>query len=257
MYLPSCLRLLCAITALVVTTGASSNHTDTSKESRWLKLRNLLQGNRLNETDLNEPQSSRVRPKLNWFRLESDTWNAHFAQNLHASGAVTPGDEPHRVDWRRTELRGERPSHESSWRTVKARLMENSTGIPGPFHKTFVFGKCATGLTKEKLVFDAFVIEKTTSFPTDCISPVRIWKFIAFSSIGCSQHETEDVSFYKFRECTHEEQSLLIRYHRRGTWGNSTELFETITSHTLAETADHQQSPPCCGSPCTPGYMFP
>ena len=123
-----------------------------------------------------------------------------------------------------SELQEECPSHEELWSSLKEKLLAESKYTPGPaywrWNWTSVVGKCASGFTMEKKAFTAFIIDQKHSNSTrrtpcmDLIEPIRVWKFIEFSPKECSQQETDLVSFWDFRECDLEEQTILINHHK-------------------------------------------
>lgn len=177
---------------------------------------------------LERPSSGGMRQRWNLARLEANTWNTHSNLIQHQRGAVTPGDEDTYIRRRRQELRGQMPSHLLLWNKVKTALLENSTHAPGPpFYKANAVGLCASGINMQKGVFNAFIIDESDSkqsnrsIVANAAYNGRIWKFIEFSSTECLHHETEYVSFYNFRECTPEEQLILIQFYHRATNQNS------------------------------------
>ena len=90
------------------------------------------------------------------------------------------------------------------WAGIKSELLEDS-----PFLSP-QRGLCATAVDARRGLFKAFISDVIPARADKAITTT--WIYFEFYPVCCSwkSNLTDNVSFYDFRECTPEEQSILI-----------------------------------------------
>ena len=141
---------------------------------------------------------------------QESAWDSHMDFVGKKAEVATATDLLMYIQRRRGEKEGK---YQSSplllWRGIKDQLLEDSTGKNRKGEH--VIGMCATAVDATKGLFKAFIVDEIAR--ETCITTLpATWIFIEFYPECCSAHSTDRVSFYDFRECSPEEQSVLIQY---------------------------------------------
>ena len=109
------------------------------------------------------------------------------------------------------------------WRPIMTQLLAQSTINKWGSHNTFV-GQCATGLIGQSEIFYGFIVDEIYRKDKSSDFAITEWKYIEFYPRCCMMRKETSVTFFNFRDCTVEEQVLLI--HDALNIGNSTYLQE-------------------------------
>ena len=154
---------------------------------------------------------NRIRQKWNRAKMDASSWNKALEIVGRSADVVTPGDLDQYIQRRRNELAGQYGSSLLLWKGIKGELLENSSSKAHLFaYSSSAIGMCANMYDLKRGVLKVFIADELHSDERSGLTPSITWKFVEFYPRCCTRTVTSHAQFYYFRECTPEEQTVLI-----------------------------------------------